>query len=130
VKELRVFVHDDMKRIIMEHGNPASSLDEYIFPILVSSETDVWLQHKRRNRIKRDMNWKLSLIGKKLGFDVHLCLNLARHSFATTLKLSGTPVAFISDAMGHTSTNTTQHYLKSIPDENIQQMSNQLLSFA
>ena len=90
---------------------------------------DLMRQFKVRNRYKIVCNVCLSDIGRRLGFDVHLCLNLARHSFATSLKLSGTPLLFISDAMGHTSSTTTAHYLKSIPDENIKQLSSQLLNF-
>jgi integrase/recombinase XerD len=63
-----------------------------------------------------------------LGFDVHLCLNLARHSLPTMHKLLGIPVAFISDAMGHANSEMTSHYLKSLPDENLKDMSAKLLS--
>ncbi len=59
----------------------------------------------------------LNKIGIKLGFDVRLNIAIARHSFATKQKLSGTPVSFISDAMGHSSVAVTEHYLKSLPDE-------------
>jgi len=34
---------------------------------------------------------------------------VARHSFATSLMLNGIPVAFISQAMGHTNSVTTEH---------------------
>jgi integrase len=44
------------------------------------------------------------------------------------LKLTGTPVSFISDAMGHSNSAMTEHYLKSLPDENRMEMSSKLLS--
>ncbi len=75
------------------------------------------------------MNKMLRKIGIKLGFDMHLCLNLARHSFATRLKIDGTPTSFISDAMGHSNSQVTEHYLKSIPTKQYQYMSESLLQF-
>ena len=81
------------------------------------------------NRQKNATNQILGRIGRELGFNVHLCLNLARHSFATKLKIDNVSVAAISDAMGHTSTSTTEHYMKSLPPENLKIMSNSLLAF-
>lgn len=71
----------------------------------------------------------LNQIGTKLGFNVRLNLNLARHSFATMLKISGTPTSFITDALGHSNSKTTEHYLKSIPDEKYKNISDKLLEF-
>jgi integrase len=82
-----------------------------------------------RSRHKRMCNKSLAAIGKKLGIDVRLCLNLARHSFATMHKILGTPTSFISDAMGHSNSAMTEHYMKSLPDENRREMSQKLLSF-
>ena len=74
-------------------------------------------------------NKVLSKIGVGLGFDVHLCINLARHSFATSHKLNGTPVSFISDALGHSSMVTTEHYMKSLPTDMLRDLNSKLLSF-
>lgn len=127
-EEIRVYLHDELKRIIKVHGNKSHKPDDYVFPIL-RPKTDVLRQHEDRKRKRKYINKKLTLIGKKLGFEVHLCLNLARHSFATILMLNGTPVSYISEAMGHKNTKTTEHYLKSIPLNNLKDMSSQLLSF-
>jgi integrase/recombinase XerD len=48
---------------------------------------------------------------KKLGFDVHLIFNLARHSYATKMKLDGVPTSFFREALGHSNTSITEHYL-------------------
>ena len=84
---------------------------------------------KRINRYKSLSNQKLSKIGTELGFGVHLCLNLARHSYATKMKIDGCPIGFIGEALGHSNTSTTEHYLKSLPNENLKIMSENLLSF-
>ncbi len=52
-----------------------------------------------------------------------------RHSFATRLKLDGTPTAFIGDALGHSSGAVTAYYLKTLPDSKYKQMSENLLKF-
>lgn len=127
-KEIRVHLNDVMKKIIKVWGKPSNNQEDFIFPIIKDS-SDCMQMEKARVRMKRMCNKKLSTMGKELGFDVHLCLNLARHSFATMLKLSNTPTSFISDAMGHTSSKTTEHYLKSIPDKQLEIMSNKLLAF-
>ena len=69
-------------------------------------------KEQRRDNVQARINDKLKIIGERLGFADALLLNLARHSFSTNLKLNGTPVAFISDALGHSDTVTTAHYLK------------------
>ena len=56
-------------------------------------------------------------------------LNLARHSFATTMKINNVSVRSISEALGHASALTTEHYMKSLPNENSKVMPSNLLSF-
>ena len=41
----------------------------------------------------------------------------ARHSFATMLKKGNVSPLYISEALGHTSLKTTQHYLDSFEDD-------------
>jgi integrase/recombinase XerD len=129
VKEIKVYVHEELLKIINKWGTAQRMPENYIFPVIKNS-SDFIAADKARAKMKKVCNHKLSEIGRQLGFEVHLCLNLARHSFATMLKISGTPVSFISDAMGHTNTVTTEHYLKSLPIENMKEISSQLMSFA
>jgi hypothetical protein len=39
------------------------------------------------------------------------------------MKIDGVSVAAISDALGHTTTITTEHYIKSLPNEQLKLMS-------
>ena len=128
-KEIKVYMHDLTKEIINKWGNPNQKESEYVFGLVRPGMNAFEIQQKL-NSHKRIANKQLSRIGKELGFNVHLCLNLARHSFATKLKIDNVSIAQISDAMGHTNTNTTEHYLKSLPSENLRIMSNSLLAFA
>jgi integrase/recombinase XerD len=127
--EIRVHLHDAMKKIIEMWGNRSTKPDDHIFCFMKKYRSEKHFDDTIF-RIKRNANKKLSAIGVELGFEgVHLCINLARHSFATKQKLDGTPVAFISDAMGHSSMAVTEHYLKSIPTPMLEQMNSRLLAF-
>ena len=51
----------------------------------------------------------------------------ARHSFATVLKRSGVNISIISEALGHTNLSTTQYYLDSFENEQIDEAMKNLL---
>lgn len=127
-KEIRAYLHPEIVRIIETWGRKSNNPDNFIFPILEGYDSAAE-RELRRKKIQKQVNQKLKEIGTELGFTIPLILNLARHSFATNLKLSGTPTSFITDSLGHTSVTTTQHYLKSIPDQKIKELSNSLLNF-
>lgn len=127
-KQIKVYYRGELKNIVEEWGQKNNDKDEYIFPFLGTNKS-AEIRNKSRIRWQRTINKKLRVIGKELGFDINLNLSLARHSFATRLKLDKVPISFISDAMGHSSTSTTEHYLKSIPDDLYKEMSNSLLRF-
>ena len=127
-KQITVYIHDEIRNIINTWGNKSGKPDDYIFPILNgrSTATD---KEARRNKIQRQINDNLKTIGEKLRIEEKVILNIARHSFATHLKISGTPTSFIGDAMGHANSKTTEHYLKSIPTDKAREISNTLLNF-
>ena len=53
----------------------------------------------------------------------------ARHSFATILKNSGESTEFISEALGHTSLETTKNYLAGFEQDAIRKATDVLTSF-
>ena len=119
-----------MKRILNKWGNKNISPDSYLFPILPDKSKGIIRDENIKTMKKRRINKSLRVIGESLGFDFYITIGLARHSFATTLKLNGTNVSFISELLGHTSMKTTQHYLKSLPDNERKAVSDTLLAFA
>ena len=127
-KVIKVYLHDEVKRIIERWGSKNAKSSDFLFSFM-SIAKDPRQINSVLIRYKRCANTQLNLIGEELGFDVRLNLDLARHSFATKHKLSGTPVLFISEAMGHSSVAVTEHYLKNLPDENLKVMSDSLLQF-
>ena len=123
-----VHIHEEVKNIIERHGNQKKGQNDYVFPLLndckTALEIDTEVRHWRRN-----VNKCLNRIGKRLGFDFLLSISLSRHSFATVLKLKGTPTAVIGDMLGHTSSTTTEFYLSSITDDMSKNITSTLLDF-
>ena len=117
-----------IRDIINTWGNKPGNPEDYIFPILNGRKTAVDKEN-RRNKIQRQINDNLKAIGIKLGIEEKIILAVSRHSFATHLKISGTPTSFISDAMGHSSSRTTENYLKSITLDKARELSHTLLNF-
>ena len=76
-------------------------------------------QYDRIRKVTKGVNRNLKKIGSFLGLNIPLTTYVARHSFATVLKRSGVNVAIISEALGHTSLSTTQFYLDSFDNEQI-----------
>jgi integrase/recombinase XerD len=69
-------------------------------------------------------------VGDELGFEINLNSFVVRHSFATKLMLDGTPAKFIREGLGHAYMEINEHYLKSLPHENLKAMSDRLLNFS
>ncbi len=66
------------------------------------------------------VNKYMKIIGQKLGISKKIKTNVARHSFATYLYRRGTQIGIISEALGHSSIQTTRLYLASFDEETLQ----------
>lgn len=64
-----------------------------------------------------DYNHALKAIGFAAGVSTPLHSHLARHSFATRAKASGSDLADISKMLGHANTIQTQRYAKVLPEQ-------------
>jgi site-specific recombinase XerD len=92
--------------------------DSYIFPFLDSQKHTT--AAKRLVRLQNVLGWvnkALKLMGEQAGISLPLTTYVARHSFVTTLKLSGASTGIISQAMGHKSEAVTAVYLDSFGSE-------------
>ncbi|ARK10371.1 site-specific integrase [Fibrella sp. ES10-3-2-2] len=90
----------------------------YIFPILNNAiHTTAAQRHNRCNKIMGQVNADLKTIGEEVGIETPLTTYVARHSFATSLRMAGQDVAVISQAMGHADETTTRIYLKELGTE-------------
>lgn len=127
-KIISIVVNKEMRSIIKKWGNPNKGQDEFIFPVLSQGLTP----GQQRERIK-DLIWRinkaLKVIATELKFDKPLTTYTARHSFSTVLKRSGASIEFISESLGHSSVQTTAHYLDSFENDMKKKFSKSLLGF-
>lgn len=86
----------------------ASSSSPYLFPVFPPEGPASYEHYKR---LLRKYNVALKMIGSRLQLPVFLTSYVVRHSWATIAYRKYTPIALISQALGHTSERTTRHYL-------------------
>lgn len=102
--------------------------NDYIFPILDDSIHATAEQKFRRiKKVTYVANKNLKKIGESINLSIPLTTYCARHSFATILKRSGINVAIISEALGHSDLKTTQIYLDSFENTQIDEAMKNLL---
>lgn len=87
--------------------------NDFVFPFIHRQTLDH--QYKDIHRARRLYNLGLREIAKKCQIQQQLTTYVARHSFATQAMRQDVPLQAISEMLGHTSLNTTQIYLKSLP---------------
>lgn len=114
--------------IISKYANSNACPDDYIFPIFDKSihKTD---QQKFNRIVKslRKVNGALKEIGEEIGLPFPLTTYVARHTYATVLKRSGVNIAIISESLGHSDLATTQIYLDSFENSQIDEAMKNLL---
>jgi integrase/recombinase XerD len=101
--------------------------DSYIFPILSDFHRTPQQMRDRIHKINRQTNEDMKEIAKMLDIDENITTYVARHSFATIQKKSGTPTAIIKEMLGHDSEKTTQIYLDSFGNDVIDEAMKNLL---
>ena len=85
---------------------------------------------EKQNRIHKSRdkeNEVLKILGKRLGIESNITTYFDRHSFASVLKKSGVNIALISEALGHSDLATTQIYLDSFDNEQVDEAMKNLL---
>ena len=115
-KPIRILITPEIQSCIDEYGNQDKSPDAYMFNILKHG----WSARKERDMVQsftRNINKHMKNISEDLGFDPPISTNWARHSFSTFLKSGLIPIEVISEALGHSSIETTKIYLDSFEDD-------------
>ncbi|MCM1021528.1 MAG: site-specific integrase [Muribaculaceae bacterium] len=124
-KPISLGLCDEALSIIAKYNNQTNG---YLFPIL-DKAIHITAQQKQ-NRIHKilvKVNANLKLIAQDLNIEANMTTYVARHSFASVLKKSGTNIAIISEALGHSDLSTTQIYLDSFDNEQIDNAMKNLL---
>ena len=127
-KEISFPLSDVGLKIIKRHSRTDATSADYIFPILDRKIHRTEMQRKNRiHKVIGKVNPCLAEIGKMAGLETHLTTYVARHTFATVLKRSGVNIAIISESMGHSDIATTQIYLDSFENSQIDEAMKNLL---
>ena len=107
-------------QIIEKYSKANHAQEDYIFPILDRSEHKTAQQiFNRTHKALRKVNRELKTLGEQIGLEMPLTTYVARHTYATVLKRSGVSVALISESLGHSDLSTTQIYLDSFENSQI-----------
>ena len=125
-KEIRVSITTEMRSVIERHGN--SSQAGYIFPIINDGDT-MAQQRLDYRRFHVMVNAQLKALCNQLGFTKPVTHGVSRYTFANALKQQGVSIDYISEAMGHSSTAVTEHYLNSFDDDIVSQHAEKLRQY-
>lgn len=126
-KELNYLIRPEVQEILSKYKSGTCNDEEYIFPILNTNRHKSQQQiYNRLQKILKEVNSNLREIGKMAGIDAYLTSYVARHTFATVLKRSGVSIEVISESLGHADITTTQIYLDSFENRQIDEALNNL----
>jgi integrase len=129
IELIRIPITEHIKDIIEKHGSENRSPEAYIFPILTNGLNAVRERQVIQQRTSL-VNDHMKIIAEELGIDGCVTTYAARHSFATILQRSGESTSFISEALGHSNIQTTQHYLAGFEDSKKHEAAKALTAFA
>lgn len=119
-KLLSCKLSEQAQGIIERYSKQDHAQEDYVFPVLDRQvHTTDKQQFHRIVKSLRKVNSALKEIGKEIGLQFPLTTYVARHTFATVLKRSGVSVALISESLGHSDLSTTQIYLDSFENSQI-----------
>ena len=100
----------------------------YLFPILHSKEGSEAAYREYQSAL-RCFNYRLLSLKRNLNLDSHLSTYTARHTWATMAYYCEIHPGIISEAMGHSSINVTETYLKPFHDRKIDEANEKVISF-
>ena len=104
------------------------SSSPYLFSLLESRE-GTKEAYREYQLALRSFNQQLLLLGQLLGLGDRLSSYTARHTWATTAYYCEIHPGIISEAMGHSSINVTETYLKPFNDKKIDEANEKVISF-
>jgi site-specific recombinase XerD len=96
--------------------------ESYIFPILNESYETAKSIDTRIDTVLKQVNKNLKKIAEKAEINKNITTYVARHTFGNVLKRSGATTAEISEMYGHDKEETTQIYLDSMENSELDQL--------
>lgn len=118
------FIVSEQLKQILDYYTKGKSKNDFVFPMIKPCELEK--QYKDMGEARKKYNINLKILAEQCGIDFNLTSYVSRHSFATQAVLQNVPLQAVSQMLGHSSITTTQIYLKSPPnnimDEYLQRM--------
>lgn len=124
-REITIFLNDRAKEIIEKYGTKNRNQKNFLFPILKQGSTDIELE-RQKNNFTRFVNQHLKKLFASAGINRSISHGVGRHSFANFALNNNISIEHISEALGHSSTGTTQIYLSGFDDGAKKDLSNKL----
>lgn len=125
---IKVWLQPEVRGIIERWGNKNISPNTYIFNHLNDE-----LTKERKRKIVQNLSKQIKTYMIKictiLEIPNSVTVQTARHTFSNILRKSGASTLLIRDSLGHSSIKTTEHYLGTIDDDEIQNAAQALLNF-
>jgi integrase len=109
-------------REIIEVYAGQQSKQRFVFPFLDYRTEDLSTDEGIRQatqRVNASVNQKLRKIAEKVGITSTLTTHIARHTAANRMASAGWELRKISAALGHQSVSTTEQYLRSLKDDEL-----------
>lgn len=124
-EEIKVSLKPETMEIIQKWAQPSLNKEAFLFPHIeegmsAEKQRDVFKQ------VTKTINKYMNRICAEIGIDKNVTTYVARHSFATVLKNSGTSIEMISELLGHSSVEVTKNYLASFKIDQIHEQTNAL----
>ncbi len=117
-KSIEFKISKEISAIIDEIGNQDKSPDAFVFNVLKHGLSAQEIR-KHVQYHTHVVNNHMKKIGEELKIKHVITTYTARHSFSTYLKREGVSIEVIGEALGHSTTETTQTYLGSFNDETL-----------
>lgn len=89
--------------------------NQFVFPFIKRS--NLLDQHRDLHQARKMYNRDLKELAKSCNIEEHVTSYVSRHSFATHAMMNAVPLNVISAMLGHNSLATTEIYLKSLPND-------------
>jgi integrase/recombinase XerD len=123
-QKIRIPISSEINRLLLKYGQNIKSSKTYLFDRLKENMTPdekqkviqyhASLTTKTMKRVCRKLELPDEVTKKISSY-------ASRHTFASVLMKKNAPMSYVSKQLGHTSLETTQNYLSSFEDEQLQQ---------
>jgi tyrosine type site-specific recombinase len=120
-KFIRIPVTAELRNLLLWFKENTVLISDRLLPLVSKDYNDEQLYDHLRRRLAR-YNDRLKEIGEELGFTEKLTSYVSRHSMAMTLQADGVSREMISQVMGHKDLETTNTYLDSFGDAEIERV--------